>query len=123
VSLRAMEARAAIGDYDKQTKRYFLHAGSGGVVRQKGEIATILRVKPDRVRVVALDIGGNFGTRIRSFPNFLWCCGPRRKRRRSNGHASAAKLFSATIRVAISSQRSTSLSMPWDDSRPCGVIT
>ena len=70
-----MEARAAVGNYDKQTKRYFLHAGSGGVVRQKGEIAGILRVKPERVRVVTLDIGGNFGTKNSLFPEFplvLW---------------------------------------------------
>src|SRR5712671_547412 len=70
-----MEARAAVGNYDKQAKRYFLHAGSGGVVRQKGEIAAILRVKPERVQVVALDIGGNFGTKNSLFPEFplvLW---------------------------------------------------
>src|SRR5215475_8664859 len=70
-----MEARTAVGSYDKQTGRYFLHAGSGGVVRQKGEIAAILGVKPEQVRVVALDIGGNFGTKNSIFPEFplvLW---------------------------------------------------
>src|SRR6266850_2125802 len=58
-----MEARAALGNYDKQSGRYFLHAGSGGVVRQKGELAGMLGVKPEDVRVVAYDIGGNFGTK------------------------------------------------------------
>jgi carbon-monoxide dehydrogenase large subunit len=70
-----MEARTAVGDYDVQSGRYFLHAGSGGVVRQKGEIAAILGVKPEQVRVVALDIGGNFGTKNSLFPEFplvLW---------------------------------------------------
>jgi carbon-monoxide dehydrogenase large subunit len=70
-----MEARTAVGNYDSQSGRYFLHAGSGGVVRQKGEIAAILGVKPEQVRVVALDIGGNFGTKNSLFPEFplvLW---------------------------------------------------
>jgi carbon-monoxide dehydrogenase large subunit len=70
-----MEARTAVGTYDKQSGRYFLHAGSGGVVRQKGELAAILGVKPEQVRVVAYDIGGNFGTKNSIFPEFplvLW---------------------------------------------------
>ena len=36
-----LEPRAAIGIYDSDTKRYTLHAGSGGVVRQKHELATV----------------------------------------------------------------------------------
>jgi carbon-monoxide dehydrogenase large subunit len=70
-----MEARTAVGHYDKQAGRYFLHAGSGGVVRQKGECAAILGVPADTVQVVARDIGGNFGTKNSLFPEFplvLW---------------------------------------------------
>ena len=70
-----MEARTAVGHYDKQSGRYFLHAGSGGVVRQKGECAAILGVPAESVQVVARDIGGNFGTKNSLFPEFplvLW---------------------------------------------------
>jgi carbon-monoxide dehydrogenase large subunit len=70
-----MEARSAVGNYDKPSGRYFLHAGSGGVVRQKAELAMILGVKPEDVRVVAYDIGGNFGTKnsiFAEFPLVLW---------------------------------------------------
>ena len=59
----------------RQSGRYFLHAGSGGVVRQKGECAAILGVPPEQVQVVARDIGGNFGTKNSLFPEFplvLW---------------------------------------------------
>ncbi len=65
-----MEARTCIGHYDAATDRYTLHAGSGGVVRQKGEIAGILGIPPAKVRVVAHDIGGNFGTKNAIFPEF-----------------------------------------------------
>jgi carbon-monoxide dehydrogenase large subunit len=70
-----MEARTAVGHFDKQAGRYFLHAGSGGVVRQKGECAAILGVPVETVQVVARDIGGNFGTKNSLFPEFplvLW---------------------------------------------------
>jgi carbon-monoxide dehydrogenase large subunit len=69
-----MEARAAVGNYDAASGRYVLHAGSGGVVRQKGEIAGMLGVPPANVQVVALDIGGNFGTKNSLFPEFPLVC-------------------------------------------------
>ena len=65
-----MEARTAVGNYDKQSGRYFLHAGSGGVVRQKNECAAILCVPTEKVQVVTRDIGGNFGTKNSLFPEF-----------------------------------------------------
>ena len=65
-----MEPRAAVGSYDAETGRYTLYAGSGGIVRQKKEIAAILSVPFESVRVVAHEIGGNFGTRNSFFPEF-----------------------------------------------------
>jgi aerobic carbon-monoxide dehydrogenase large subunit len=65
-----MEPRAAVACYDGASGRYWLHAGSGGIVRQKGELAGILGVPPAAVRVTANDIGGNFGTRNAFFPEF-----------------------------------------------------
>ncbi|HZT62149.1 MAG TPA: xanthine dehydrogenase family protein molybdopterin-binding subunit [Burkholderiales bacterium] len=65
-----LEARAALGAYDAATKRYTLYAGSGGVVRQKRELAAMLGVEDAAVRVVARDTGGNFGTKNSFFPEF-----------------------------------------------------
>ena len=65
-----LEARAAIGVYDPDSKRYTLHAGSGGVVRQKHELAAVLGVPPAEVRVECGDVGGNFGTRNAFYPEF-----------------------------------------------------
>src|SRR3984885_13817255 len=65
-----MEPRAAVGVYDSESGRYTLYAGSGGIVRQKKEIAAILGVPFDNVRVIAREIGGNFGTRNSFFPEF-----------------------------------------------------
>jgi len=65
-----MEPRAAIGVYDAASGRYTLYAGSGGIVRQKRELAAILGVPVESVRVIAREIGGNFGTRNSFFPEF-----------------------------------------------------
>jgi carbon-monoxide dehydrogenase large subunit len=70
-----LEPRAAVGQYDAATGRYTLHAGSGGAVRQKNELAGVLGVAPDMLHVLSYDVGGNFGTRNRVFVEFglaLW---------------------------------------------------
>ena len=62
-----MEPRAALGHWDEATGRYTLWAGSGGAVRQKAELAMVLGVPPEQVRVLSFDVGGNFGTRNRLY--------------------------------------------------------
>jgi carbon-monoxide dehydrogenase large subunit len=64
-----MEPRAALGHY--HDGRYTLHAGGGGVVRPKRDLAEMLGVPEDRVRVIAREVGGNFGTRNSSYPEFV----------------------------------------------------
>ncbi len=65
-----MEPRAAVGEYGAATQRYTLHAGSGGSVRMKKDLALILDVDESRVRVLMDDVGGNFGTRGMIYPEF-----------------------------------------------------
>ena len=75
VTAVTIEPRAALGHYDAASGRYTLYAGSGGAVRQKAEMATVLGVAPERVRVLSYDVGGNFGARNRAYVEFgcvLW---------------------------------------------------
>jgi len=70
-----LEPRAALAEYDRAADKYTLYAGSGGAVRQKSELARVLGIAPDRLRVLSYDVGGNFGTRNRVFVEFglvLW---------------------------------------------------
>jgi len=70
-----LEPRAALGHYDAATGRYTLYAGSGGAVRQKNELVQVLGIAPENLRVLSPDVGGNFGTRNRTFVEFglvLW---------------------------------------------------
>ena len=70
-----MEPRAAVAHYDETGDRYTIYAGSGGAVRQKRELAAVLGIEPDKIRVLSYDVGGNFGTRNRVYVEFglvLW---------------------------------------------------
>jgi aerobic carbon-monoxide dehydrogenase large subunit len=70
-----MEPRSAVAQYDRDHDRYTIYAGSGGAVRQKRELAEVLGVDPEKIRVLSYDVGGNFGTRNRVYVEFglaLW---------------------------------------------------
>src|SRR5579872_2498954 len=70
-----MEPRSALGQYDAAADPYLLYAGSGGAVRQRNELIHVVGVPPERLRVISADVGGNFGTRNRTYVEFglvLW---------------------------------------------------
>lgn len=65
-----MEVRTALATYEPDFGKITLYAGGGGVVRAKLDLAHMLGLEPANVRVVAKDVGGNFGTRNNSYPEF-----------------------------------------------------
>jgi carbon-monoxide dehydrogenase large subunit len=66
-----MEPRAALAVYDSAANRYTVHAGNGGAVRLKHDLATMLDVPTQSVRVLMQDVGGNFGTRGMIYAEFV----------------------------------------------------
>jgi len=69
-----MEPRSAVGEYDAQSGRFLLNAGSQGVHILQGLIAKILKIKSANLRVVTQDVGGGFGTKnmlYREYPLVL----------------------------------------------------
>jgi carbon-monoxide dehydrogenase large subunit len=65
-----MEVRTALAVCEPESGRITLYAGGGGVVRPKMDLAHMLGLEPAMIRVVAKDVGGNFGTRNNSYPEF-----------------------------------------------------
>jgi carbon-monoxide dehydrogenase large subunit len=65
-----MEPRATVAAFDPETGRYTVYAGNGGAVRLKNDLATMLDVAPENVRVLMQDVGGNFGTRGMIYAEF-----------------------------------------------------
>ena len=69
-----MEPRSAVGEYDAQSGRFLLNAGSQGVHILQGLIAKILKIETANLRVVTQDVGGGFGTKnmlYREYPLVL----------------------------------------------------
>jgi carbon-monoxide dehydrogenase large subunit len=65
-----MEPRAAMGSYDAVKDLYFLHATTQGIGPMRGQLSAVLGVPPDRIRVVAEEVGGGFGVRFNAYPEY-----------------------------------------------------
>jgi len=63
-----MEPRATVASFDRETGRYTVYGGGGGPVQHKRNLAVILNVPDESIRVIYRDIGGNFGTRGMLYP-------------------------------------------------------
>ena len=70
-----MEPRAAVGVYNPETDSYKLEAGGQGVIRFRNELSATFGVETERIHVVSRDVGGGYGTRNHTYPEFalvLW---------------------------------------------------
>ncbi|OGA67758.1 MAG: hypothetical protein A3G81_11545 [Betaproteobacteria bacterium RIFCSPLOWO2_12_FULL_65_14] len=65
-----MEPRAGVGVYDAAADTYYLYACTQGVTGMRGQMATVLGVPPEKVRVVAEEVGGGFGVRFNIYPEY-----------------------------------------------------
>ena len=66
-----LEPRAALGAHDAATGRYTLVAGSQGVHRHKGNMAACLGVEPDQILAISGDVGGGFGGKGFTYPEYV----------------------------------------------------
>lgn len=65
-----MEPRGGIGAYDPARNLYFLHACTQGASALRLQIAPVLGVPPENIRVIAEEVGGGFGVRFNAYPEY-----------------------------------------------------
>jgi carbon-monoxide dehydrogenase large subunit len=65
-----MEPRAAMGSFDPKSGTCYLHATTQGVGPMRGQLSAMLGVPPEKVRVVAEEVGGGFGVRFNAYPEY-----------------------------------------------------
>ncbi len=71
VVVNSMEPRGALGTYDDATGQYELYVTSQGSHPVADTIAKrILRIPPDRLRVITPDVGGGFGLKMSTFAEY-----------------------------------------------------
>jgi aerobic carbon-monoxide dehydrogenase large subunit len=66
----AMEPRSATAHYDAASDRYTLHAGNQGVFGLKHQMADLLKIKPQQMRVLTGNVGGSFGMKGSPYPEY-----------------------------------------------------
>lgn len=65
-----MEPRGLVGVWDAEGQRYVLHIATQNLHLIRDSTAAALDVEPGRVRFVAPDVGGGFGTRNYPYPEY-----------------------------------------------------
>src|SRR5690606_22733055 len=72
VVVAAMEPRAALAAYDAASGRFTLHVGCQGVFGLRRSLAEdLLRIEPERLHVLADDVGGSFGMKAAAYPEYV----------------------------------------------------
>ena len=62
-----VEGRGAVGELEPDG-RLTLHSGNQGIFRLKPQLAQVLGIEPERLRLVSPDVGGGFGMKIFLYP-------------------------------------------------------
>ncbi len=65
-----MEPKAAMGAFDAATGTYYLYATTQGVGPMRGQLSAMLGIAPEKLRVVAEEVGGGFGVRFNAYPEY-----------------------------------------------------
>ncbi len=65
-----MEPRACLAQYDAGCGDYTLHACTQGVATMRGQIAAVMDVPAEKIRIAAQDVGGGFGVRFNLYPEY-----------------------------------------------------
>ena len=71
VVVNAMEPRSALAIHDAATGRFTIHVESQGVLGMRGDLAHLLGVKPDRLRVLTGQVGGSFGMKALGYGEYV----------------------------------------------------
>jgi carbon-monoxide dehydrogenase large subunit len=67
----AMEPRACLASYDGGSGRFTLYSPTQGVMGSKANAANLMKVTPDKMRFVAVNVGGSFGMKAAVFPEYV----------------------------------------------------
>jgi carbon-monoxide dehydrogenase large subunit len=65
-----MEPRACAGSWNEADGSYTLHACTQGASAMRGQMAPVLGVAPEKIFVVAEEVGGGFGVRFNTYPEY-----------------------------------------------------
>ncbi|HEX6267405.1 MAG TPA: xanthine dehydrogenase family protein molybdopterin-binding subunit [Burkholderiales bacterium] len=65
-----MEPRACLAAYDAAGGMYHLYACTQGAPIMRNQLSAVLGVPPEKIRVIAEEVGGGFGVRFNLYPEY-----------------------------------------------------
>jgi aerobic carbon-monoxide dehydrogenase large subunit len=71
VAVVSMEPRCALATYEKSGGRYVIQVPTQGVAGNRNTLAKQLNVAPDQVRILTGNVGGSFGMKNISYPEYI----------------------------------------------------
>ena len=73
-----LEPRGLLATFNEVTQRYTAHLGCQGIHVTRKRLSQILGVQEEKIRVISRDVGGGFGSRSFTYPEYaaiLWAAG------------------------------------------------
>jgi aerobic carbon-monoxide dehydrogenase large subunit len=67
----SLEPRVATASYDPASAMFTLRAGTQGVASIRNQLAQTMRIKPEELRVLTEDVGGGFGMKASTYPEYV----------------------------------------------------
>lgn len=67
----SLEPRTATGSYDAAADKYTLRTGTQGVWSIQMQICAAMKIPPQKLRVINDDVGGGFGMKASSYPEYV----------------------------------------------------
>jgi carbon-monoxide dehydrogenase large subunit len=71
VVVAPMEPRSALASFETEEGRYVLRLGTQGVFGMRNNIAKVMGVEPEQLRVLTGNVGGSFGMKASVYPEYI----------------------------------------------------
>ena len=71
IIVATMEPRSALAEFDADSGRFTMRMGCQGAFGMRRQLAGLLKVEPDKVRVLTGNVGGSFGMKSFVYPEYI----------------------------------------------------
>ncbi|MEI9982751.1 MAG: xanthine dehydrogenase family protein molybdopterin-binding subunit, partial [Aliidongia sp.] len=71
IVVNPLEPRSALAEYDAAAERWTVHIGCQGVFGLRNQLVDIMAVKPAQLRILTGNVGGSFGMKAGSYPEYV----------------------------------------------------
>jgi carbon-monoxide dehydrogenase large subunit len=71
IVVNSMEPRGAVASFARDEDRWTLRVGCQGVMMLRAQLSDIMRIPPEKLRVVTHNVGGSFGMKSFVYPEYI----------------------------------------------------